>query len=320
MTTQEMISQLNASLVNEQPDITVLDYVKLLNENIFNIDISFIDDFIGSVDKEGFIINHEMLFKYEILLKTSSTNVLNSLSSYEFVDGVDYQLSRQLIDDGRTEKNIYMLNTDAFKMICIRSKNTKKYARYYLLLEKCIKYYNDFEKLKLEHKINEINKIKLLKLDNGQTLDNYMIIKCDEDTLHIRKYKGVEYVYKHNYVKFPYATVKGSDKNVSKTLKINKLKIENVIFNKQLPSQNNFNKKINEALNKHIVREKVFYSKTNNKVYFGDIEITDEDENDEDFENITYNVSLTRFFKLIDMSENKFIEKVNIIDLSRFNL
>ena len=54
-------------------------------------------------------------------------------------------------------------------------------------------------------------------------------------------------------------------------------------------------------------------------MYFGDIENTDEDENDEDFENITYNVSLTRFFKLIDMSENKFIEKVNIIDLSRFN-
>ena len=126
MTTQEMISQLNASLVNEQPDITVLDYVNLLNENIFNIDISFIDDFIGSVDKEGFIINHEMLFKYEILLKTSSTNVLNSLSSYEFVDGMDYQLSKQLIDDGRTEKYVYMLNTDAFKMICIRSKNTKK--------------------------------------------------------------------------------------------------------------------------------------------------------------------------------------------------
>ena len=125
MTTQEMISQLNASLVNEQPDITVLDYVKLINEKIFNIDISFIDDFIDLIDKEGFIINHEMLFKYEILLKTSSTNVLNSLSSYEFIDGVDYQLSKQLIDDGRTEKYIYMLNTDAFKMICIRSKNTK---------------------------------------------------------------------------------------------------------------------------------------------------------------------------------------------------
>ena len=67
MTTQEMISQLNASLVTEQPDIKIIDYVKLLNEKIFNTDISFLDDFINLIGKDGFIINHEMLFKYEIL-------------------------------------------------------------------------------------------------------------------------------------------------------------------------------------------------------------------------------------------------------------
>ena len=73
---------------------------------------------------------------------------------------------------------------------------------------------------------------------------------------------------KHNYVKFPYATVKGSDKNVSKTMKHNRFKIQNIIYSKQLPSQSNFNKKLVESLGQHIVREKVFYSKTNNKVYF----------------------------------------------------
>ena len=264
MTTQEMISQLNATLVNEQPDITVLDYVKLLNEKIFNIDISFVDDFIELVDKEDFIIHHQLLEKYGVITIKDTFYVKRLLEQYEFEEGKDY-ITKPPKSGGGLD---YFLKGEISKMILMRSRNTKKYADYYLLLEKCIKYYNDFEKLKLEHKINEINKIKLLKLENSQTLDNYMIIKCDEDTLHIRKYKGVEYIYKHDYVKFPYATVKGSDKNVSKTLKINKLKIENVIFNKQLPSQNNFNKKINEALNKHIVREKVFYSKTNNKVYF----------------------------------------------------
>ena len=114
--------------------------------------------------------------------------------------------------------------------------------------------------------------------------------------------------------------MKGSDKNVNKAMKHNRFKIQNIIYSKQLPSQSNFSKKLVETLGQHIVREKVFYSKTTNKVYFGDIENTDEDENDEDFENISYNVSLTRFFKLVDMSENKFIEKVNIIDLSRFDL
>ena len=87
-----------------------------------------------------------------------------------------------------------MLTSDVFKMLCMRSLKTKQFTHFYILLEKCIRYYNDFKKLKLEHRINEINKIKLLTLDNGQTLDNYMIIKCDEDTLHIRKYKGLEYI------------------------------------------------------------------------------------------------------------------------------
>ena len=154
-----------------------------------------------------------------------------------------------------------MLKGEIFIMILMRSRNTRKYAEYYLLLEKCIFYYSQFEKLKLEHKIYEINKIKLLKLENSQTLDNYIIIKCDEDTLHIRKYKGVEYVYKHNFVKFPYATIKGSNKNVSKTIKHNRFKIQNVVFSKQLPSQSNFSKKLMETLGQHIVREKYFTAK-----------------------------------------------------------
>ena len=51
MTTQEMISQLNESLITEQPDIKIIDYVKLLNEKIFNIGIDFIDDFINLVEQ-----------------------------------------------------------------------------------------------------------------------------------------------------------------------------------------------------------------------------------------------------------------------------
>ena len=51
-----------------------------------------------------------------------------------------------------------------------------------------------------------------------------------------------------------------------------------------MPSQNNFNKKVTELLSQHIVRQKVYYSKTTDKVYFGDIENTDEDKNNKDFE------------------------------------
>ena len=125
MTTQTMINDLNVSLVNEQPDITIVNYVKLLNKNIFNIDICFIDDFIEFVGKDGFSISHEMLFKYQILSKTSSTNVLISLNRYELEDHLHYQLSQQQVDAGRTNKNNYKLTSDALKIISMRSKKYK---------------------------------------------------------------------------------------------------------------------------------------------------------------------------------------------------
>jgi hypothetical protein len=46
----------------------------------------------------------------------------------------------------------------------MRSKNTKIYAKYYLLLEKCIKYYNDYQ-LELNRKFNIKLKLKIEKKD-----------------------------------------------------------------------------------------------------------------------------------------------------------
>ena len=90
-TTQEMINDLHASLVTEQPNITVLEYVKVLNEKIFNIDISFIDDFIDLVDKEGFNINHEMLQKYQVLKIKDTYDVKRILEQYEFIEDQDFK-------------------------------------------------------------------------------------------------------------------------------------------------------------------------------------------------------------------------------------
>ena len=89
-TTQEMINDLHASLVTEQPNITVLEYVKVLNEKIFNIDISFIDDFIELVDKEGFIIHHSMLEKYGILKIQDTYYIKRLLEQYEFEEDHDF--------------------------------------------------------------------------------------------------------------------------------------------------------------------------------------------------------------------------------------
>ena len=79
------------------------------------------------------------------------------------------------------------------KKILIKSRNTDKYADYYLLFEKSIKYYNDSQLIRkdkyniilqekvdtLEEKINDINKFKVLKLEKNDTLEKFVIVRDD---------------------------------------------------------------------------------------------------------------------------------------------
>ena len=67
-------------------------------------------------------------------------------------------------------KNEYYLHPRAFNMCLMRSLKTKQYAIYYLLLEECIKYYNDYQL--------ELNKKYIIKLkDKIEKKDNKIIIK-----------------------------------------------------------------------------------------------------------------------------------------------
>ena len=145
-----------------------------------------------------------MLFKYQILSKTSSTNVLISLNSYELEDHLHYQLSQQQVDDGRTNKNIYMLTSDAFKIISMRSKNSRKYAEYYLLLEKSLYYYSQCEKLKLKNKID--------KLEN--TLENRVIVPSCKS-----KIENLVIVYLEEEPEFQYYVIRGQIKHIKARLR-----------------------------------------------------------------------------------------------------
>ena len=51
---------------------------------------------------------------------------------YEFEEGRDYKLVPVNLRGGTD----YMLKPEIFKMLLMRSRNTRKYAEYYLLLEK----------------------------------------------------------------------------------------------------------------------------------------------------------------------------------------
>jgi hypothetical protein len=177
------ITDYNISLINNKTNITIIDYVKQINKLKFNIDISFIDEFIELVSKDECCIHHNMLQKYGILtLKGTTSDIKRMFDQYELEENLDYNLHNVMqvrLNRGEVIKKEYYLHPNAFKICLIRSKNTKKYAKYYILLEQCIKYYNDYQKI--IEKDNNIQELKDLIKNMEKILINANI-KLD-DTL-----------------------------------------------------------------------------------------------------------------------------------------
>ena len=172
MSSYTTINEYNTYLVNNQININIIEYVKEVNKIKYNINISFIDEFLELVSKDECCIHHNMLQKYGIIsLKNGSTNIKRLLEQNEFIENEDYLLLNveEHLSSGTKYKNEYYLHPDAFKICLMRSLKTRKYAKYYLLLEKCIKYYNNYQ-----IKLNEKYIIKLkFKIDKKKYTNNY---------------------------------------------------------------------------------------------------------------------------------------------------
>ena len=116
-----------------------------------------------------------MLQKYGISnLKGGSKDIKRLLEQNNFIENKDFELSNVAEfrpQGGSSIKNEYYLHPRSFKICLMRSKNTKIYAKYYLLLEECIKYYNDFQ--------IELNKKYIIKLKNKNKEKDILIKEKD---------------------------------------------------------------------------------------------------------------------------------------------
>ena len=187
------IDKYNESLINEQKQINIIDYVKQVNALFNNIDIEFIDEFLELVSKNECCIHHNLLQKYSIIsLNKGSTDIKRIIQQYEFEEHKDYENREGAVlrpQGGTSVKIDYYLHPRAFKICLIRSLKTKKYAKYYLLLEECIKYYNDYQnKLKEKYIIKLKDKINIQK-DNLKIKDDKIdnLIQQNDKILHNNK-------------------------------------------------------------------------------------------------------------------------------------
>jgi hypothetical protein len=176
MATYTNAKEYNNHLVDNDIDINIINYVKEVNNLIYNIDISFIDNFLNLVEEDKICIPHEYLIKYGVITTEKSSDIIRILNQFEPIENEDYRLLRNVAQQSKSSRGVkhtneYTLHPRLFKLCLMRSKNTLKYSKYYLLLEECIKYYNDY---KDKMKQTEINRL-MNKLDKSHE-DNKMII------------------------------------------------------------------------------------------------------------------------------------------------
>jgi len=201
---------------------TLLDldvYLYAVHDTFFSdMDISFkksLEKLFYS--KVHFPVDHIELQNYGILnhIDKNIGHIKTLLIQYNYIEGIDF------IKVKRTEKNnyrkdvdyisndkltTYYFTTSAFKKILIKSKNTDKYANYYLLLERVHVYYNNYihqaQKKIIENGRIEFNnyefysekKIKHLELQKEllQNLNHELNETCDELSLQVHDLKDIE--------------------------------------------------------------------------------------------------------------------------------
>ena len=123
---------------------------------------------------------------------------MNENEDYQLLNVEQVRTTSNGLNRGEVIKKEYYLKPDAFKICLMRAKNTKKYAYYYIFLEKCIHYYNEYQELynqvlmsgkdkRIDEQDKKINEM-LKKLDhsieqNDEMLNDMSELKYQNDDL-----------------------------------------------------------------------------------------------------------------------------------------
>ena len=128
------------TLLVQNPKINIIDFAKQYNLLTKNIDISFNDEFLYLVKKNECCIGQELLIKYGVTSMTGgSGDIKKIIERNDGQEGSDYEVSQLAYSLD------YVLHPTFFKKILIRSRNTDKFADYYLFLEEVIFLFSELQ-------------------------------------------------------------------------------------------------------------------------------------------------------------------------------
>jgi hypothetical protein len=171
-------------------------------------DISFMDYFLELSKKENegeFIVPHSKLMEYGATATSQSTDVRKRLYAAGLVETVDYLLksTSERLRSGTKYSSTYMLTPDAFKTLLISARrqtkhkvDVHKYRQYYLLLEKAVGHYMEyqlqlkeaalkFKDDKIDNLTASVNRLETINLDQTARLEELMVYAADTNaTVH----------------------------------------------------------------------------------------------------------------------------------------
>ena len=85
----------NQYLIDNNIDLTLIEYIKDANKRFYEYDISFMEEFMNLVDRVDFCIPHEYLIKYGVIKikKNDSSKILQMLEARGLKEREDYIVS-----------------------------------------------------------------------------------------------------------------------------------------------------------------------------------------------------------------------------------
>ena len=130
----------NKELCSKMKEMTVHRYVEEMNEKFFHMDLSFMEENLEYVLKDGCcFIPHTKLWDMGVVAKRTTGHILRLLTeTHNFEKGKDFicKTYKNNNKNGGGPSKKYFMTPDAYFLCLMRAKNTRKYADYFIMLQR----------------------------------------------------------------------------------------------------------------------------------------------------------------------------------------
>jgi len=190
-------SFIDRSIDRELKPFTLREFmIKVQAEFYPDQDIEFMDYFLELCDEKNegqFIVPHSKLYDYGATASNRSERALERINALSLSENEDFSTTEisVVLKRGTSRRKVYMLTPAAFKMILMgATKHAKhnidvsRYRKYYLFLEKIVKYYMDYQSSIMNaHLMKTRLNASMLQYGSGSLRNDIQEMKAQNDTL-----------------------------------------------------------------------------------------------------------------------------------------